>query len=191
MNQTPCTAFVGSQRVATGPLTDVAREAKEYVDRGHPESVLIFEDSTGKQLEVDFRGSVYDVVGRLMADQRQRPPEAKTRGRPKLGVVAREVTLLPRHWEWLNAQPGGASVALRKLVEEARKQNAGGDEVRMAQDASYRVMLALAGDAPGFEEAIRALYAKDAIRFQEMTSQWPADVRDYARQCAQVVFETR
>jgi len=182
------TAFVGSTRVATGQLVDVAREAKEYADRGHPEPILIFEDATGRQLEVDFRGTQYDVVGRLLTRKQPEPP-ARRPGRPKLGVVAREVTLLPRHWDKLNAQPGGASVALRKLVEEARRTHAPADEVRNAQDASYRVMVALAGNAPGFEEATRALFARDAARFEELTSQWPSDVAEYVRGVAQRVFD--
>ena len=168
---------------------DVARAAKEYVDRGHPEPVLIFDDLTGRQLEVDFRGSVYDVVGRLMARPAEGAPPARKPGRPKLGVIAREVTLLPRHWDWLNAQPGGASVALRKVVDEARKAHAESDEVRNAQDATYRVMLALAGDERGYQEATRALYARNAARFTEMTAQWPDDVRAYAQQMAGKVFE--
>jgi hypothetical protein len=188
MENEPCTAFVGSRRVASGALVDVAREAKEYVDKGHPEPVLVFDDQTGRQLEIDFRGSVYDVVGRLMTQPAEPPAPAKKAGRPKLGVVAREVTLLPRHWDWLSAQPGGASVALRKLVEEARRAHAGSDEIRNAQDAAYRVMVALAGDERGFEEATRALYGRDATKFQEMTSQWPPDVRDHARELALKVF---
>src|SRR4029079_4156101 len=66
--------------------------------------------------------------------------EPRGRGRPRLGVVAREGTLLPRHWEWLGTQPGGASVVLRKLVEEARRANGDADRTRAARDAAYRFM---------------------------------------------------
>jgi hypothetical protein len=90
------------------------------------------------------------------------------------------VTLLPRHWEWLAAQPGGASVALRKLVEEARRANAGADRVRRAREAAYHFTHALAGDLPGFEEATRALFAGDRARFERHAASWPADVREHA-----------
>lgn len=182
---TSCTAFEGSRRIASGELREVARQAKEAVDRG--EAVLIFDDETGQVVEVDFRGTAEDVVGRLMppVDEVEAP---RRPGRPKLGVVAREVTLLPRHWEWLNGQPGGASVALRKLVEEARKANAGKDRIRRAQEAAYRFMSAMAGNEPGFEEATRALFAAQPERFDEMTAAWPADVRDHARKVAAHAF---
>jgi hypothetical protein len=95
-------------------------------------------------------------------------------------VVAREITLLPRHWDWLAAQPGGASVALRRLVEDARKVSAGEDRRRAAQEATYRFMQAMAGDAPGFEDASRALFAGDVTRFEEQVARWADDVRDHA-----------
>src|SRR3984957_11907417 len=102
------------------------------------------------------------------------------RGRPKLGVVAREVTLLPRHWEWLATQPGGASVALRKLVEEARRTHADKDKIRKAQERAYHFMSAMAGDLPGFEEATRALFADNRSKFKETIGTWPVDVHDHA-----------
>lgn len=182
---TSCTAFEGSRRIASGELREVAWKAKEAVDRGEP--VLIFNDETSQVIEVDFRGAVNDVVRRL--PQPVDDVEAPRRpGRPKLGVVAREVTLLPRHWEWLNSQPGGASVALRKLVEEARKANAGKDRIRRAQESAYRFMSAMAGNEPGFEEASRALFAGKPGRFDEMTAAWPVDVREHARKVAAPAF---
>ena len=113
------------------------------------------------------------------------------RGRPKLGVVAREVTLLPRHWDWLNAQPGGASVALRKLVEDARKARGQSDALRARQEAAYRFLSAIAGDWRNYEESTRALYAGDAERFRDLTESWPADVRDHARLLASAAFSSR
>ena len=110
--------------------------------------------------------------------------EPRGRGRPKLGVVAREVTLLPRHWDWLAAQPGGASVTLRKLVEEARRANLDRDRQRQASECAYHFMSAMAGDMAGFEEASRALFANDAAKFRQQTEAWPADVRDYVRYLA-------
>jgi len=99
-------------------------------------------------------------------------------------VVAREVTLLPRHWEWLAAQPGGASVALRKLVEAARRDHRDRDIQRQVQECAHRFMSAMAGDLPGYEEAIRALFADDQARFAGLVAPWPADVRDHALRLA-------
>jgi hypothetical protein len=135
---------------------------------------------------VDFRGSAEDVLRRLaQTEGNQATPDGpRGPGRPKLGVVAREITLLPRHWDWLNAQPGGASVALRKLVEEARRANGGKDRVRQSQEAAYRFMSIMAGNRPGFEEATRALFAGHRDRFDQLIAPWPKDVRHHARKLA-------
>lgn len=192
----PCTAFAGSRRIASGELAAVAAEAKALLDRGEQAPVLIFDDETSHLVEVDFRGSVAAVRRRIgpatpaapavpaSAAAAAEPDGPRGPGRPKLGVVAREVTLLPRHWEWLTDQPGGASVALRKLVEEARRANEGKDRIRRAQEAAYRFMSAMAGNEPGFEEATRALFAGDRARFDQESHGWPADVRDHARALA-------
>jgi hypothetical protein len=184
--QTYCTAFEGGRCIAAGELADVALKAKAAVDKG--EQVLIFDDATSEAIEIDFRGTAEDVVRRLTKSDGQqtalRPDLPRGPGRPKLGVVAREVTLLPRHWEWLSAQPGGASVALRKLVEEARRANAGKDRVRQSQEAAYRFMSAMAGDRPAFEEASRALFAGQRERFDQLIDAWPRDIRDHARKLA-------
>jgi hypothetical protein len=193
---TSCTAFAGSRRVATGALRDVARKAKVVLDRDRWAQVVIFDDVTSQVIEVDFRGTSEDVVRRIAdaeaaAAQRAAAPSTEPRrpGRPKLGVVAREVTLLPRHWDWLATQPGGASVALRKLVEHARQANAGKDRRRRAQESAYRFLSAMAGNEPGFEEAIRALFAGRKNRFDELVDAWPADIRDHTRKLAAAVFE--
>jgi hypothetical protein len=167
-----CTAFAADHRIASGPLPEVAAAAHHA---GTP--VLIFDDATAQQLEVDFRGTLADVLARLAPAEQPRGP-----GRPKLGVTAREITLLPRHWEWLARQPGGASVALRKLVEEAMRSPAA--QVRASQEAAYRFMGVMAGDRPGFEEAARALFAGDAKGFAEHTAGWPTDIAAYARRLA-------
>jgi hypothetical protein len=114
-----------------------------------------------------------------VAEEQAPSSEPRGRGRPKLGVVAREVTLLPRHWEWLNAQSGGASVALRKLVDEARRANGGRDRRRAARDAAYHFMSAMAGNLKNFEEASRALFADDRRKFTGLVAAWPADIRDH------------
>ena len=182
--QTPCTAFKGPRCIAAGELADVALKAKTAVDKG--EQVLIFDDTTSESIEVDFRGSAEDVLRRLaQTEGNQATPDGpRGPGRPKLGVVAREITLLPRHWDWLNAQPGGASVALRKLVEEARRANGGKDRVRQSQQAAYRFMSIMAGNRPGFEEATRALFAGHRDRFDQLIAPWPKDVRHHARKLA-------
>jgi hypothetical protein len=165
------TAFQDGRRIASGPLGEVALAVREA--GGQP---LVFDDGTGRIVDLDLRGSEAEVLARLRAEEPE-PPAPRGRGRPRLGVVAREVTLLPRHWEWLAAQPGGASVALRKLVEEARRDDA--QTTRAAVEAAYRVMSALAGDLPGFEEASRALFAHDAARFGDAVADWPPDLSAY------------
>ena len=146
-------------------------------------TILVFDDATGAQVDLDLRGS----------GDRGAPPvpatlDARGPGRPKLGVVAREVTLLPRHWEWLAKQPGGASVMLRKLVEEARRVNPDIADAREAQDRAYRFMSAMAGNLPGFEEATRALFAKDRKGFEKLIRGWPRSIRDYADALAARAF---
>jgi hypothetical protein len=191
---TRCTAFEGSRRIASGELAQVALKTKEVIDGGEHGPVLIFDDVTSEALELDLRGTAEDVLERLgeptSGDAPADPDGEAPRGpgRPKLGVVPREVTLLPRHWDWLNSQPGGASVALRKLVEEARRVNEGKDRVRRAQEAAYRFMSAMAGNLPDFEEATRAFFAGDEGRFDELVESWTADVRDHARKLAAVAF---
>lgn len=200
-NLKSCTAFKGNQSVASGNLLKVARKVKEIIDQDEQASILIFDDVTSELVEVDFRGTMEDVLERLEkppageesanassdTDQRsQRGP-----GRPKLGVVSREVTLLPRHWDWLNSQPGGASVALRKLVEEARRVNSGKDKVRHSKEVAYRFMSAMAGNFPGFEEATRALFAGDSERFNSLVASWSMDIRDHARKLAVAAFQNR
>jgi hypothetical protein len=196
LHPTNCTAFSGAKRIACGDLRHVAREAKAVWDRDRWAQVLIFDDATSHLIEVDFRGTPEDVVRRIAetgagaaADGAARPEgDARRPGRPKLGVVAREVTLLPRHWDWLASQPGGASVALRKLVEQARLANRGRDRRRMAQDSAYRFLSAMAGNEAGFEEALRALFADRRERFDRIVEPWPRDVRNHAKKLAAAAF---
>ncbi|HUQ83210.1 MAG TPA: DUF2239 family protein [Gemmatimonadaceae bacterium] len=196
-----CTAFAGTRRLASGTLADVAVAARRALDAGSQEPILIFDDETARVVDVDLRGTPGDVAERYGATRRGEgegegegsnasSPYRETltprgRGRPKLGVVAREVTLLPRHWEWLASQPGGASAAVRRLVDAARQTSADRDRSRAAKEVAYRFMSAMAGNEPGFEEATRALFANNAARFAEMTASWPRDVRDYARRLAE------
>jgi hypothetical protein len=191
-----CTAFSGTRRIATGGLREVAAKAKALLDRNSHAQVLIFDDSTSELIEVDFRGTAAQVLKRIAAitvpppvtEPGQTGGGARRPGRPKLGVVGREVTLLPRHWDWLATQPGGASVALRKLVEHARAANQGKDRLRRAQEAAYRFLSAMAGNEAGFEEAIRALFAGKREPFEELVEPWPRDIRDHAKKLAAAVF---
>lgn len=189
------TSFDGHRRIATGSLQANALAVKRARESGAVGPVLIFDDTTGRSVDVDTRGSDEAVVARLTAaalaeaERSSRrgasePTGPRGRGRPKLGVVPREVTLLPRHWEWLAGQPGGASVALRKLVEEARRANNEKDRVRRAHERAYHFMQAIAGDLPGFEEATRALFANDPLRVRDLIAAWPGDVRDHAMRLA-------
>jgi len=185
------TSFQGHHRLASGPLHVVALSIKLAAERESAEPILLFDDSTGRCIDVDIHGSDEDVRARyLPPDGNQEshadvaPETPRGRGRPKLGVTAREVTLLPRHWEWLAAQPGGPSVALRKLVEEARRTHGERDKARARQERAYHFISAMAGDMPGFEEATRALFANDPAKFAELIAAWPVDVRDHAMRLA-------
>jgi hypothetical protein len=184
------TAFQGSHRIATGPLAEVALAIKHAND-GAGAPILIFSDTTGRAVDFDLRGSDADVVARLQQHAATAPADIpRGRGRPKLGVVAREVTLLPRHWDWLSAQPGGASVALRKLIDETRRTSGDRDRSRAARDAAYHFMSAMAGNLPNFEEASRALFAGDRRRLAGLIAGWPEDIRDHIVKLAFVAFSS-
>jgi len=182
----PCTAFAGLRKIAAGALVDVALAVKRFEVGGGSEPVLVFDDGTGAVIDLDLRGDTAEIVTRLSeraANGRERSASAlpgRGRGRPKLGVVAREVTLLPRHWDWLAKQPGGASQALRRLVDQARRADDGGTRIKAAREATYRFLSALAGDLPGFEDVARALFAGDEAAFLQRMEAWPADVRGHA-----------
>jgi hypothetical protein len=206
---TACTAFCGYRRIASGQPNEVVRAVKKANESGQGSTVLIYDDATGSVIDLDTRGSITDVVARLAKRMTAKPPAAtphfttdqseehhnpsdgaaRGRGRPKLGVIAREVTLLPRHWDWLGTQPGGASVALRKLVEAARRNSGDRDRRRAAQESAYRFMSTIAGDLPGFEEAARSLFADDRRGFADLVAAWPVDVRDHATKLAFVELE--
>lgn len=189
-----CTAFAGHRLLARGELIDVALAVKAA--QGGTETLLTFNDATGSVVDLDLRGTTSEIIARLasrevpLSTPRPQPSaaepaeEARGRGRPRLGVVAREVTLLPRHWEWLSSQPGGASQVLRRLVDEARKADKGLGAEKAAQTRAYRFLSAMGGDLPGFEEAARALFAGDLAGFAERMAEWPQDLRDYALRLA-------
>lgn len=198
----PSTAFEGSRRLLSGPLIEVALAVKTAVEKGSANRFLVFDDVTGRVIDLDLRGTKADIIERL-----SRPPqtivgryapdrtklsehekrdasEPRGRGRPKLGVVAREVTLLPRQWEWLATQSGGASATLRRLVDEAKRNGIPREQRRAAQEAAYQFMLAIAGDLPGYEEATRALFADSQSRLARWIGDWPKDVRAHVLRLA-------
>jgi uncharacterized protein len=175
-----CIAFKGKRRIASGSVRDVALKVKKWMDTPDHEAILVFNDRTSELIEIDFRGTSADVAKRLEATPVE-TPEKRGPGRPRLGVVGREVTLLPRHWDWLDSQPGGASVALRKLVEIAKRENLEKDRARASQQAAHRFMYAMAGNSPDFEEASRAFYSGDQKRFTSLTESWPRGIREHSR----------
>ncbi|MBW4787961.1 DUF2239 family protein [Alcaligenes faecalis] len=186
------TSFMGHRRIASGPMLVNVLAVKKVLESRVNDPVLIFDDVTGRFVDVNTQGTDEELAQRYApvdvseAEVEQIEEEApRGRGRPKLGVVPREVTLLPRHWDWLATQPGGASVALRKLVEEARRASAAKDQRRQAQERTYNFMTAIGGDLPGFEEAMRALFADELERFKSLLAAWPNDVREHAIELAQ------
>ncbi|HWE47902.1 MAG TPA: DUF2239 family protein [Caulobacteraceae bacterium] len=172
--------FAGETRVAAGDLARAAAAARRARDRAPEAVILAFDRETGAVVDLDLRGDEQAVAERYAAPDTPGDAVGARRGRPKLGVVSREVTLLPRHWDWLARQPGGASTTLRRLVEAARKADAtaGGGAQRARTDAAYRFMAAMAGDRAGFEEASRALFAGARDRLAALAAAWPADIAD-------------
>ena len=185
-----CTAFLGEQRVAHGSYDDVSQALLSLdVSQG---GLLVFDDTSGQQVDHPWPAgwTPAPCPGQPAAEEIEpRPTAPATVGRPRLGVVAREVTLLPRHWAWLAQQPGGASAALRRLVEGARKSRAHQDAQRQSKERAYRFMAAIAGALPGFEEASRALFANDAGAFAERIHAWPNDVKAHLSWLARGAFE--
>lgn len=173
------TAFDGHRLLATGAPVDVALSVRAAIESDAAGPILTFDDTTGRVVDLDLRGTAADIAARL-----GEPTPPRGRGRPRLGVVAREVTLLPRHWDWLATQAGGASVTLRRLVDEARRADGGQGRIKAAREVAYRFMSAMAGDLPGFEEATRALFAGDEGRLDRHTAAWPEDLRRYLSKLA-------
>lgn len=190
IDKTTFTAFNGHALLCQGDLAEVVLKIKSHIGKASNSSILIFSDATGKTIDFNFHGSKQDVEKRLEIYATQNDEsESGGPGRPKLGVVSREVSLLPRHWEWLATQPGGASKTLRLLVDEARKKAAGTQSVKQIQDKTYQVMSVLAGDLKGYEEALRAMYKKDRKTFYKNIETWPIDVINYLIKSTKPVFE--
>ncbi|BDI31073.1 hypothetical protein CCAX7_31240 [Capsulimonas corticalis] len=182
--------------MALGSLAEAATAAKRALDQPSDHMVLIFDAVSGEQIDLNLHGTLEDVLARLQtpacddAPAENAPEEApRAPGRPKLGVVPREVTLLPRHWDWLASQSGGASVALRKLVEKEMRAARQEDHKRQLRDAAYRFMSAIAGNETGFEEALRALFAVKRDAFHHVIQNWPRDIREHTEHLADQFFD--
>lgn len=166
-------AFLDHKLIAQGALPEITELLRSRKDS----AILVFDDLTGRVVDIDLRATPLPVKKKSAGP-----------GRPKLGVESKEVTLLPRHWDWLAKQPGGASVTLRKLVEEAKKLSQGTDLAREAQDATYQFMRVMAGDLVGYEEALRALYAKNSVKFKQLIQAWPKDIQTHIKRLAKDAF---
>jgi hypothetical protein len=184
-----CIAFDGQQRIAQGALVDVARAAKQQLDAGATGPLLVFDEHDSRPIELDFRGSVDDVLARLAPATAPAEPASRGPGRPKLGVVPREVTLLPRHWDWLGQQAGGASAELRRLVAQSIREGGAKQRARQAVESVDRFMRVMAGDEAGYEEASRAFYRGERERFDTLVAAWPTDVRAHVRQLAAIAWD--
>ncbi|CAM5427405.1 DUF2239 family protein [Rhodanobacter lindaniclasticus] len=184
---TLCHAFDGTRLIASGELVTVAPAVKQAVDDGARGPVLVFDDRDSRLIELDLRGTPAEVLARLAPA----PAVARGPGRPRLGVTAREVTLLPRHWDWLAGQPGGASAVLRRLVEHASRDEAPKQRARLAMEAVDRFMQAMTGNFVDHEEASRAFYRGERERFATLTAPWPADVRDHLRRLATTAWDAQ
>jgi len=179
-NTQRCTAFDNGTKIVSGSYLHVALAVKAHLSKHGNASILIFDDATGKEVDFDLRGSRDDISGRLSKQYSGGNEAQLSPGRPKLGVVAKEVTLLPRHWDWLGEQPGGASVTLRKLVEEAARTSLT-DKARLRKlhERAYSFMSSIAGNLPDFEEASRALFANNIAGLKQLIAKWPPDIREH------------
>jgi hypothetical protein len=187
------TAFAGERLLVSADIQMTLLRVKRQFDKDKKAPILVFEDRTGKQIDFDLLGTPEQVIVRLASHPLFAPKDAANQprngpGRPKLGIISREVSLLPRHWEWLEKQPNGISGTLRRLVEEAKRQDPDKERARMAREAADKFMWAMTGNLPGFEEATRALYAQDRKRFDKLISLWPLDIRRHLRHLAKASF---
>jgi hypothetical protein len=176
------TAFLGDSRIASGSLETLLPALKTQFDSEN-RLLLIFDDQTGRQVDFDLRGTLAEILARVAPAMPRTGP-----GRPKLGVVSREVSLLPSHWDWLEQQPNGASAALRRLVDQAARHEPREQSARRSMESAGRFLSAMAGDLPNYEEASRALYRANRDQFEELTRLWPPDIRDHAARMAQAAF---
>lgn len=187
---TICIAFSGDIKISSGPILKVAEATKKHLIKKPNSDIQIFDHDTGQFLEVDFRGSLSQVVERMKKSFIIETEKIRGPGRPKLGVVSKEITLLPKHWDWLNLQANGASGSIRKLIDEAMKRNVAKDELKRSQNSVYKFMTIMAGNYPLYEEALRAFYANDNAKFKYIITNWPKDVRDHLLKMTDQIWST-
>lgn len=184
-------AFEGHDQFAEGSALEVAVKIKQRLVKNENASIILFDNKTGKQIDLDLSGTISEIKKRYAPKVKDSDDDSPRVGRPKLGVISKEVSLLPKHWEWLASQSTSASVTLRRLVEEAQKRNKDVDAVRMSQEACNRFITAMAGDLVGYEDALRALYAREEKTFKSYIHSWPKDIREQAMKYAVGVFANR
>ncbi len=183
------TAFEEFKKIANGSLEDVILAVKSRMKENKNAGILIFSDLTGKQMDFDFSGSEKDVLNRIKIYSQLEKSQNLGAGRPKLGVLPREISLLPNHWEWLNNQQGGASATIRQLIDDKIKLEASEKlRIKICQEKTYKFLSAIAGDLPHFEEVIRYLYRADQKKFNDLVSAWPKDIVHHASSLAKNVF---
>ncbi len=167
-------AFLEDELIAQGPRAVVTRRIEERYPASDFSRIRVFDDATGRVTDLDYWDASADAPAEAAPAS---PPRG--RGRPKLGVVSREVTLLPRHWDWLAAQRGGASATIRRLIEDARKRRSETLTAAEAREGVHRFLTEMAGDREGYEEALRALYRSDIAGVRAIADAWPEDIRRY------------
>lgn len=184
------TVFDKFQILSQGSLNEVAIAVKKRLRIQSDARILIFSDSTGRQVDLDFSGTEKDTLERLKIYIPKTASPHTGAGRPKLGVIPREISLLPHHWEWLLNQEGGASSAIRRLIDEKNKPALlAKDKIKQAQEVTYKFLSAIAGDLPHFEDVIRFLYRKDKKKFENLMSDWPKDIVKYSTALANQAFD--
>ena len=175
-------AFVGDTLLIHDTLPRVAIAVRRALDRGEQRPIVVMDSTSAQIVDLDLRGTEDEIIARLASSDAPilaQEPRSAGPGRPRLGVVSREVSLLPRHWEWLKTQRGGASAALRRLVDDARRNSSERDRLAAAQEAVDRYLRIMAGDRPHYEEALRAFYANRDADLTQHVEQWPEDVRSH------------
>ena len=185
-------SFTGYRHIASGPLRTVLKETKTFYDSTqtpdernashHPENLLFFHHGDGRQLDFDLSGSLEDVLSRIQTREPSpvdETPDKPGKGRPRLGVVSKEVTLLPRHWEWLSRQPASASATLRRLVSEASSRENTSSKAKAERLGT--ILWTLAGNLEGFEEASRCLHRLDFEGLFGFSDKWPGDLPGFIR----------
>ncbi len=184
-------AFAGDTLLAHDALPGVALAVRHALDGGETRPIVVMDARTAEVVDLDLRGSDDEIVARLAPSRPAEATDAECArpagpGRPRLGVVSREVSLLPRHWDWLKTQRGGASATLRRLVDDARRTSGERDRLAAAQEAVDRYLRVMAGDRPHYEEALRAFYARRDSDLHRYTAEWPHDVRGQFERLLQI-----